>query len=120
MSHAIHLIEVYCTGSPIASHERRYVARMVRTVRMDGTTGWAVARDGGQQPAADQRDHNRFNLRCRRPRGRGGPKCPINAQTVVDQTRGSAYDRLVQELNDAAAAGKSELTLYELAGIVSQ
>lgn len=116
----IHLIEVYCIGSPTAPHERRPVARMVRTVGMDGMTGWAVARDGGRRPVADQSGRDRFDLRCRRPRGRRGPKCRISAQTVVDQTRASGgYDRLVQGLNAAAAAGMTELPLYGLAGIVS-
>lgn len=114
MTNDVVLIEVYCSGSPAAPHQRHYVARMVRTVRMDGTTGWTVARDGGRQHTADQsHDRERFDLRC--------PACRINALAVVDQTRASrGYERLVRGLDGAAAVGMSELPLHALAGMVSR
>lgn len=111
----VHLVEVYCTGSPNAPHKRRYIARMVRTLRMDDSTGWAVARDGGRRHIADQidQDRDRLDLRCR--------ACNLSAQVIVDETRATrGYDRLVQGLSTAARAGLRELPLHALAGIVSK
>lgn len=108
----IHLLKVHCDGAPNNPHKRRYIARMVRTLRADGTTGWAVARDAGRQHAADQSRQDRFDLRCR---------CGISAQVVMDATQASrGRDRLMQALDVAAADEMLELPLHALAGIVAR
>ena len=108
-------IEVYCEGPPNAPHERKYVARMVQTLRMDATTGWVIARDDGRQHVADQSGQNRdrFDLRCR--------ACGVSAQVVVDESRATrGYDQLRRGLDAAAAAAMYSLPLHALAGIVSK
>lgn len=111
----VHLIELYCAGPPDASHERRRVTRMARTLRMDDTTGWAVAREDGRRYPGDDRDRDRLDLRCP---ARG---CRVSAQVVVDETRSTrGYERLVEGLNEAARSGLRELPLHAVAGIVSR
>src|SRR3954447_19533662 len=113
MNDKLHLIEIYCAGAPSAPHARRYVARMARMVRADDATGWAVARDGGRAPRADQsgQGHDRLYLKCGR--------CPVNAQIVFDEAvETRAHGRMVRALDEVAAAGQRELPLHALAGIV--
>lgn len=108
----IHQIEVYCNGAPNGPHERRYIARMVRTMRMDDTSGWTVARDAGRQHRANDWDRNRFDLRCR---------CGISAQVVMDETQASqGRIRLMRAFDTAAGADLPELPLHALAGIVAR
>ncbi|WP_368834147.1 hypothetical protein [Mycobacterium intracellulare] len=114
MTEPINLIEVYCDGRPEARHKRVYVARMVRTIRVDDSTGWAVARDDGNQHAADESERDRLAVRCP---WRG---CRVNAQANRDQNRASrGYEQLVRGLDYVADNGASELSLHALAGIVS-
>lgn len=109
------LIEIYCEGAPDSTHERRHIARMVRTVRTDDTTGWAVARDAGRHNDADQSSvgYDRTNLKC--------PTCGLNPQVVFDETRESkAHAKMVRVLDVVAAEFGDKLPLHALAGIVSR
>lgn len=109
MTNDVTLIEVFCEGRPSDPHRRRYIARMVRTVRMDDTTGWAVARDGGRLHVADDQNRDRIDLRC--------DLCPLSPQASRAKP---AYDKLLRYLDAAADKGIFELPLHALAGIVSR
>lgn len=110
MNDSISLIKVYCDGRPDAPHDSREVARMVRTIRMDDTTGWTVAREDGKRHPGEDWRRDRLVLRC---------SCGLNCPVKLGQNRESrGYDRLVRGLDYVANSGASELQLYALAGIV--
>mgnify|MGYP000967722181 CR=1 FL=1 len=111
----INVIAVYCDGRPNERHARRPVARLVRTVVIDGSESWTVAREMGRKHSGDDRDNVRFDLQCSH---RG---CRVSAQVTVNATRDTtALQRLAESLNQAADRGVREVPLLLVAQCVSR
>ena len=112
------IIEVYCDGAQPGEHERWFTARMVRSVVVDGSTAWAVAREyrnrrrernvAGRDP--DEHEYNRFNLRC------GARGCTISAQAHLGS---DGHRRLTDTLDTLADADAGEVPLRAIAARVS-
>ncbi len=108
----ISMIEIYCDGRPGRRHDRRPIARMVRTLHADGSTGWGIARESGRRSSADRNpaddvDGDRYNLEC---------SCGASARAHYGRR---SYHNLVAALDAAAVAGQSEVPLSVLPAIVS-